>query len=228
MQTTFLGILVFWSSSHKSRAQQTNPHHSYSSFRHLRFLHIKWHCKVTKGSPNGSPTSHVETKSKRKSEATSDKANCIDGGTQTKRVPCQIKACLCRALWFTRAKSGDRNAGKIRNVLSNKWATDSSAIGSDETSAWWASKRAWCHSRFSLPVAQEHKTSLNHRSLSKTFQIIIPNDPRKIFKSKTRPKTKAFFVTNSPVSVHRWPAPTAGEGGLAESSGQLSFLSPVV
>lgn len=81
-------------------------------------------------------------------------------------------------------------------------------------------------SPYKLPKST--KQSLDHRTLSKTFQIIIPNDLRKIFKSKTRPKPKAFSVTNSPISVHRWPAPTVGEGGLAESSGQLSFLSPVV
>lgn len=81
-------------------------------------------------------------------------------------------------------------------------------------------------SPYKLPKST--KQSLDHRSLSKTFQVIIPNNPRKIFKSKTRPKSKAFSVTNSPISVHRWPAPTVGEGGLAESSGQLSFLSPVV
>lgn len=81
-------------------------------------------------------------------------------------------------------------------------------------------------SPYKLPKSTKQR--LDHRSLSKSFQVVIPNDPRKSFKSKTRPKAKAFSVTDSPISVHRWPAPTVGEGGLAESSGQLSFLSPVV
>lgn len=78
------------------------------------------------------------------------------GAPRQNGVPCQIKTCLRRALWFTRAKSGDRHTVKIRNFLSNKWATHQQmaqmSLQLDEHI-----KCAWCHFRFSLQVAQKHK-----------------------------------------------------------------------